>query len=75
VIWRDFKPLHISKAIWENYIQNVMWEHFMQRSYSGAKNQNKEIHGSITTQTSGSILFVLHAKRKVKFFFITSICF
>jgi len=65
MVWRDFKPLYVSKAIWVEYIQQMTSKHFMQWSQSNVENQNKEIHGSITTHTSGSIMFGLHAKRMV----------
>jgi len=35
------------------------------------KEPNKEIHGSITTHISRSIIFILYVKRIVKFYFIT----
>jgi hypothetical protein len=50
----------------ESYIQHMMSEHFVQRSQSGAENQNKRTHGSITMYTGRTILFVSHAKQMVK---------
>jgi hypothetical protein len=41
-------------------------EQFTQRSQSGAGNRNQQIHGSLTTHTSDSILFVAHAKQMVR---------
>jgi hypothetical protein len=29
VVWSDFRQLHVSKAIWANYIQQMMSEHFV----------------------------------------------
>lgn len=71
----DFKPPHVIEAIWEAYIQHVMFEHFVQRSQSNTKNQNMKIYGLITMHISEFILFVLHAKLIVKLFFITYIFF
>jgi hypothetical protein len=45
----------------------------MQWLQYGVENQNKEIHGSITTHTGRSIPFVSHVKHMVRFFFNTSI--
>jgi hypothetical protein len=27
VVWRDFRPPHISKGIWDAYIQHMTFEH------------------------------------------------
>lgn len=70
VVWRDFRPPHVSKAIWEVYIQYMMSEHFVQRSRFDAENHNKRTHGSITMYTDGTILFVSHAKQMVSFFLL-----
>ena len=65
-IWRDFKPLYISADIWPQYIKHVTSERFIQRSQSGAGNWNRQIHGSVTTHTSGSVLFAAYVKRIVR---------
>ena len=41
----------------------------MQRSQSGVENQNRRVHNFITTHIDGSVPFVSHAKRMVRFFF------
>jgi hypothetical protein len=70
VVWRDFRPPHISKGIWDAYIQHMTFEHFLRRSQSGAENRTKKIHGSIIEHIGEFISFVYHAKRKVRFYFI-----
>jgi hypothetical protein len=37
------------------------------------ENQNRRVHGSVTTHTDGFVLFVSHAKQIVGMFFLTSI--
>jgi hypothetical protein len=65
-VWRDFKPPYISGDIWLQYIEHVMSERFARRSQFGADNQNRQIHGSVTTRTNGSVLCSAHAKRMVR---------
>jgi hypothetical protein len=48
------------------YIEHVMSEWFTRRSQSGADNQNRQIHGSVTMHTGGFIPFNAHAKRMVR---------
>jgi hypothetical protein len=67
-VWWEFKPPFISGDIWTAYIEHVTSERFSRRSQSGAVNQNREIHGSVTTHTGGSFLFSAHAKRMVRLF-------
>jgi hypothetical protein len=59
---------HSSREIWAAYIEHVTSERFSRRSQSGAVNRNREIHGSVTTHTGGSIPFSAHAKRMVRLF-------
>jgi len=61
-IWREFKAPFISGDIWMQYIEHVMSEQCARRSQSGADNQNRQIHGSVTTHTGGSVPFSAHAK-------------
>jgi len=70
VIWRDFRPPHVSEVIWKAYIQHVTSKHFLRQSQSGAQNQNKEIYGSITMHISGFVLFISHAKWMIRFFLL-----
>jgi len=65
-VWREFKPQFISGDIWMQYIEHVMSELFARRSQSGADNQNRQIHGSVTTHTGGSVPFSPHTKRMVR---------
>jgi hypothetical protein len=65
-VWREFKPPFISGDIWTTYIEHVTSEWFSQRSQSGVDNQNWQIHGSVTTRTSGSIPFSALAKWMVR---------
>jgi hypothetical protein len=65
-IWQEFKPPFISGEIWTAYIEYVTLERFSRRSQSGADNQNRQIHGSVTTHTDESVPFSAHAKRMVK---------
>jgi hypothetical protein len=65
-VWKDFKPLHIPEDIWPQYIEHVMSERFTRRSQSSAGNRNRQIHGSLTTHTGGSVPFVTHAKQMVR---------
>jgi hypothetical protein len=65
-IWQEFKPPFISGEIWTTYIEYVTLERFSRRSQSGADNQNRQIHGSVTTHTDESVPFSAHAKRMVK---------
>jgi hypothetical protein len=67
-VWLEFKPPFISGDIWAAYIEHVTSERFSRRSQSEAVNRNREIHGSVTTHTSGSVPFSAHAKRMVRFF-------
>jgi len=59
-VWREFKPPFISRDIWAAYIEHVMSERFSRRSQYGAGNRNRQIHGSVTTHTSGSVPFSAH---------------
>jgi hypothetical protein len=67
-VWQEFKPPFISGDIWAAYIEHVTSEQFSRRSQSGAVNQNREIHGSVTTHTGSSVSFSAHAKRMVRLF-------
>jgi hypothetical protein len=67
-VWREFKPLFISRDMWAAYIEHMTSEQFSRRSQSGAINQNREIHGSVTTHTGGSVPFSAHAKRMIRLF-------
>ena len=51
---------------WTAYIEHVTSERFSQRSQSGADNRNRQIHGSVTTHTGGSVPLSAHAKRMVR---------
>jgi hypothetical protein len=66
VVWRDFKPIYIPEDIWMHYLEHVTSKRFTRRSQSNAGNQNRPIHGLVTTHTSNSVLFVTHAKRMVR---------
>jgi hypothetical protein len=70
VVWKDFRSLYILEVVWVEYIHHVTSEHFMRRSQSSAKNQNMQIHGSITTHTDEFILFVLHVKQMIIYIFL-----
>lgn len=61
VVWQEFKPPFISGEIWTAYIEHVTSERW--RSQSGVDNRNRQIHGSLTTHTGGSVPFSAHAKR------------
>jgi hypothetical protein len=65
-IWRDFKPLYIPADIWLQYIEHVTFEWFTRRSQSGTGNQNRQIHGSVTTHIGGSVPFAAHVKQMVR---------
>jgi hypothetical protein len=65
-VWQEFKPPFILGKIWTAYIEHVTSERFSLRSQSGVKNRNRQIHGSVTTHTSGSVPFSTHAKRMVR---------
>jgi hypothetical protein len=65
-IWRNFEPIYIPEDIWPHYLEHVTSERFTQRSQSGANNQNRSIHGLVTTHTGSSVLFAAHAKRVVR---------
>ena len=65
-IWREFKPPFILGEIWMTYIEHVTSERFSWRSQSNADNRNRQIHGSVTTHTGGSVPFSAHAKRMVR---------
>jgi hypothetical protein len=64
-VWREFKPPFILRDIWAAYIEHVMSERFSRRSQSGAINRNRQIHGSVTTHTGGSVPFSAHEKRMI----------
>ena len=65
-VWREFKQPFISGNIWMTYIDHVTSERFTRRSQSSADNRNRQIHGSVTTHTGGSVPFSAHAKRMVR---------
>jgi hypothetical protein len=65
-VWQEFKLSFISGDIWMQYIEHVMSERFTRRSQSCADNQNRQIHGSVTTHTGGFVPFSAHAKQMVK---------
>jgi hypothetical protein len=65
-VWQEFKPPFISREIWTAYIEHVTSERFSRCSQSGADNRNRQIHGSVTTHTGGSVPFSAHAKRMVR---------
>jgi hypothetical protein len=72
-VWRDFRLPYILEDIWPQYIQHVMFERFTRLSQSNADNRNRQIHGSMTTHTGGSIPFTAHAKRMVILILMKSI--
>jgi hypothetical protein len=63
---QEFKPPFISGEIWTIYIEHVTSKQFSWCSQSGADNRNRQIHGSVTTHTGGSVPFSAHAKRMVR---------
>jgi hypothetical protein len=65
-VWREFKPPFISGEIWTAYIEHVTSERFSRLSQSGANNRNRQIHGSVTTHTGGSVPFNANTKRMVR---------
>jgi hypothetical protein len=65
-VWRDFKPMYIPADIWPHYLEHVTSERFTRRSQSGPGNQNRLIHGSVTTHIGGSVSFAAHAKQMVR---------
>jgi len=65
-IWREFKPPFISGEIWTAYIEHVTSERFSRSSQSGAINRNRQIHGSVTKHTDGSVPFSAYTKRMVR---------
>jgi len=65
-VWRDFKLIYIPEDIWSRYLEHVPSERITWLSQSGAGNQNRPIHGSVTTHTGDSISFAAHAKRMVR---------
>ena len=65
-VWRDFKPIYISKDIWPRYLEHMTSKRFTRCSQSGAGYRNRSIHGSVTTHTGGSVPFAGHAKRMVR---------
>jgi hypothetical protein len=67
-IWKNFRPPYISKAIWADYIQHMTSAHFTRGSQSGTENRHRLVHDSVITHTSGSVPFVSHVKRMVRFF-------
>jgi hypothetical protein len=62
-VWQEFKPPFISGKIWTTYIEHMTSKRFSRRSQSGADNQNRQIYGSVTTHTGGSVPFSAHAKQ------------
>jgi len=72
-VWRNFRPLYIPEDIWTQYIQHVTSEWFIRRSQFDADNQNRQIHGLVTTHTGNSVPFTAHAKRMVRLILIKSI--
>jgi hypothetical protein len=62
----DWREIYIPADIWPPYLELMMSERFTRRSQSGAGNRNRPIHGSETTHTSGSVLFIAHAKRMIR---------
>jgi hypothetical protein len=73
VVRRDLRPPYIPDDIWAQYIQHVMSKRFTRHSQSGAKNRNRQINGSVTTHTSGFVLFIAHVKWIVRLILMTSI--
>jgi hypothetical protein len=73
VVWKDFRQPYIPENILKKYIQHMMFEHFTRRSQFSVGNQSREIHGSVTTHTNGSVPFISHVKQMVKLILITSI--
>jgi hypothetical protein len=69
-VWREFKPPFISREIWTAYIEHMISEQFSRRLQSRADNQNRQIHGSVTMHTSGSVPFSAHAKQMVRLILI-----
>jgi len=65
-VWREFKPPFISGDIWTQYIEHVTSERFARCSQSDVDNQNRQIHGSVTTHIGGSVPFGAHTKRMVR---------
>ena len=47
VIWKDFRPPYVLEAVWVEYIQQVMSDHFMRQQQFDAENQNMQIHDSL----------------------------
>jgi hypothetical protein len=72
-IWQEFKMPFILEDIWTTYIEHVILEQFSRRSQSGVDNQNRQIHGSVTTHTGGSVPFSAHAKQMVRLIFMKCI--
>jgi hypothetical protein len=64
IIVTGFRVLLIT--LWPHYLEHVTSERFTRRSQSGAGNQNRPIHGGVTTHTGGSVSFTAHAKRMVR---------
>jgi len=69
-VWRNFRPLYIPEDIWPQYIQYVTSEWFIRCSQFDADNQNRQIHGSVTTHTNNSVPFTAHAKWMVRLILI-----
>jgi hypothetical protein len=65
-VWRDFKLIYIPENIWPHYLEHVTSERFTRRSQFGAGNQNRPIHGGVTTHTGSSVSFAVHAKQLVR---------
>jgi len=65
-VWRDFKLMYIPADIWPYYLEHVTYERFTRRLQSDPGNQNRPIHGSVTTHIGGSVSFAAHAKRMVR---------
>jgi len=65
-VWPEFKLSFKSGEIWTAYIEHMTSEWFSRRSQSDANNQNRQIHGSVTTHTGGYVPFSAHAKWMVR---------
>jgi hypothetical protein len=65
-VWRDFKLSYIPRDIWPQYIEHVTSERFTRCSQSDADNRNRQIHGSETMDTGGSVSLAAYAKQMVR---------
>jgi len=63
--WR-FGGISNHYTLWQQYIEHVTSEQFIRCSQSDAGNQNRSIHGSVTTHTGNSVSFAAYAKRMVR---------